>query len=250
MANVAVQPRVINVNPYRNTPLLVKTKISSRLEPVDVKSTTILFHNSTAQVSLPISQWCIEGFQAWHHLDPTPFIDFIPRGECLISPIIDVDCKVNWLMPRDSYTSPPCTLLIPHCLGSDIVDNLPTVQHGDLWASVPFKPLLHQEEWITSTSERKQTEVGYYEVDENFIIVKIHHFCQFICSTCKRPCNQQPIVFLTGNRNLGPGKDDCVEARLQPYVCSPLYQIFDYRKVCILLTLGLFKISFLYWLVL
>ena len=130
------------------------------------------------------------------HTDVKNFLSHIPEDECLVAPIADYNC-IYKLFPG---TRNPLESL------SSI-----RVRHGNIYKNKPFE------------------ETNWFQVNDSYITIYTNTFSQFICTSCERICYGQGKAFVFGNLIKYPTLPPFSSVRL--YVCSPLYNIKDYRNV-------------------
>ena len=146
------------------------------------------------------------------HTDVQPFIHAIPEGECVIAPVVEYHAS----MKRLNATSSMFRIKVPHCLTKSEDLETVVVRHGNIHTNRKFKKL--------------PLPASFFEVDEKFITIFTSSFSQFICTSCNKTCYGQGKAFVFGNILQYPNKRPTASVRL--YVCSPLYQLEDYEKVC------------------
>ena len=154
----------------------------------------------------------LDGFISGHmHLDANPFLQFIPESECLVSPIVEY----IWSPSEGKESVPWFKIKIPHCVTK--YDDLKTikVRHGDIHKSLPFVEL--------------PTITCHFDVDTNHIIIYTQHFSQFICTSCRKLCQAEAKAFIFGS--ISPFQYKPIRSTLKLYLCSPLYNLLDYKMV-------------------
>ena len=73
------------------------------------------------------------GFILGHsHTNPTPFLDHIPKSECLVSRIVQYNC----LFARCSERL--FKIKVPHCVRNSMQFQQIRVRHGDIYKKLPF----------------------------------------------------------------------------------------------------------------
>ena len=148
------------------------------------------------------------------HTDVKPFFHAIPDEECVIAPV--VECHVT--IKRLNVAPSMFRIKIPHCLTKTKELETVVVRHGNINTKRKFKKL--------------PLPTSFFEVDEKFITIFTSSFSQFICTSCNKTCHGQGKAFVFGNILQYPDKRPTASVRL--YVCSPLYQLEDYEKVCLM----------------
>ena len=153
------------------------------------------------------------------HLDALLFSQIIPENECLIAPIVEINAYCDTDTPFKSR------IRIPHCLRNKSEYGYVTVRHGDIYKDKPFMPVPH----MSSLDFLDLLSVDEcYEIDEQYIYIFATSYSQFTCTTCKRKCDEDQIVFLSaGFTKVGNQR----RLEIKPFICSPLFDIWEYRKV-------------------
>ena len=137
------------------------------------------------------------------------FLSHIPEDECLVAPIAEYHCVYKYENQDQSKNS--FKIVIPHCFqGGNTLSSI-RVRHGDIYKSKPFQ------------------EIRSFRVSDSYITIYTSSFSQFICTSCERICYGQGKAFVFGNLMKYPTLQALSSVRL--YMCSPLYNIKDYRKV-------------------
>ena len=154
----------------------------------------------------------VEAFIYGHaHTGIQHFLSHVPEDECLVAPITEFHCLCkdkNQVKNED-----PFKIVVPHCvIGRNALSSI-RVRHGEIYKNKPFKimHLLHD------------------RVDNSYITIYTSSFSQFICTSCQRVCHGQGKAFVFGNLIKYPSLQPLSSVRL--YMCSPLYNIKDFRKV-------------------
>ena len=149
------------------------------------------------------------GFISGHaHTDPTPFLDHIPESECLVSPIVEYNCSFSYSCPIGLFK-----IKIPHCVENKKHFLHIRVWHGDIYKKIPF----HQRSTFT--------------VNAQYITIQTSTFSQFICTHagCQESCYGNPKAFIFGR--ITPLRYLPIYSALRIYMCSPLYDISDFKQV-------------------
>ena len=152
----------------------------------------------------------LHGFISGHaHTDLIPFLDHIPQSECLVSSIAEYNCAFT----RRIYNEEFFKIKVPHC-----VENLNQIHHiqvwhGDIYKRLPF------------SKYRK------YAVYDKYINIYTSHFSQFFCTVagCEERCHGNPKAFIFGR--ITPLRFPPIKSALRIYMCSPLYDITDFKRV-------------------
>ena len=148
----------------------------------------------------------LHGFISGHaHIDLTPFLDHIPESECLVSPIIEYN---------STFTSSQKGLFeikVPHCVRNRNQFQHIQVRHGDVYKKLPF------------FRHRK------CEIHDRYLTIYTSHFSQFICTVCSQSCHGNAKAFIFGR--ITPLRYPPIKSALRIYMCSPLYDILDFKRV-------------------
>ncbi len=161
------------------------------------------------------------------HTSPSAFLHIIPDSECLIGPIPEFHSTIhraNKLPPNTWYT-----IKIPHCIRKKDKLKYIRVRHGDIHKSSQFSLVPFH------TTDPKTIDANidsYYCTDTQYVTIHTRHFSQFICTTCEKICDGKAKAFLFGSHL--PVEVPFMITNVRVYVCSPLYEIEDYRKVIII----------------
>ena len=162
--------------------------------------------NSDVELVIPEGY---HGFVSSHaHTDITPFLRVIPESECLVSPIVEYN---------SSFKSYLFGIRVPHCVTDRKLFQHFRVWHGDICKNKPFK------------------RYEYFRTDDQYLTIFTNSFCQFFCtiSGCGERCHGSPVAFIFGG--ISPLRFPPVKAALRLYMCSPLYNIQDFKRVSLLL---------------
>ena len=130
----------------------------------------------------------------------------IPEDECLVAPIAEYHCVYK----NEGQDEDPFKIMIPHCIRNRDALSSVRVRHGDIYKNKPFQEIS-------------------FRVHESYITIFTNEFSQFICTSCERICYGQGKAFVFGNLIKYPSLQPLSSVRL--YLCSPLYNIKDFRKV-------------------
>ena len=147
------------------------------------------------------------GFISGHaHTDPTPFFKVIPKAECLVSPIVEYNCSFARNCSKQLFE-----IKVPHC-----VRNRKQIQHirvwrGDIHKKLPF------------------TKHTQYRVHDKHLTINTSRFSQFICTVCSESCHGNAKAFIFGR--ISPLRYLPIYSALRIYMCSPLYDIADFKRV-------------------
>ena len=152
----------------------------------------------------------VEAFVYGHtHTGIQHFLSHIPKDECLIAPIAEYQCVHK--DENRSKSKSPFKIMIPHCIRDKAALSSIRVRHGDIYKNKPFE------------------ETNWFQVNDSYITIYTNEFSQFICTSCQRICHGQGKAFVFGNLIKYPSLLPLSSVRL--YMCSPLYNIKEYRKV-------------------
>ena len=149
------------------------------------------------------------GFIFGHaHTDPTPFLNHIPATECLVSPIVEYNRSFTYCCPMGLFK-----IKLPHCVKNKKHFLHIRVRHGDIYQKTPFY------------------EKCTFTVDREFIIIQTSSFSQFICTVagCQESCYGNPKAFIFGH--ITPLRYLTIYSAVRIYMCSPLYDITDFKQV-------------------
>ena len=179
-----------------------------------------------SDVSLNIPEGARGLFTMRVHTNPARFLSVIPDDECIVSPQVEVELTK---LPDeyDDIKQPLFQLKIPHSLGVRAEHRAIRVRRGNV---------LHEEivyEDISPWTERtcNDGESCSYKVDDKFITIFTQKFSTFICTSCKKTCQETVMIFLLGyleQRYIEP-PDTLV--KVKAFICSDLHGIGDYREV-------------------
>ena len=176
---------------------------------IGVCGNSAVLQGPNSDVKLYIPQR-LHGFVSGHiHTDPTPFLQFIPESECLVSPIVEY----NWNAFQNKLNDDVCyKIVVPHCIRNSCDLQSIKVRHGDIHKNLPF------------------LESSHFDVHEKQIDIYAKHFSQFICTSCKQVCQAEAEIFVFGS--ITPLLHPPVSAAVRLYISSTLYETRDLNKVC------------------
>ena len=147
------------------------------------------------------------GFISGHaHTDPIPFLKAIPKTECLVSPIVEYDCTFTSKCRKRLFE-----IKVPHCVRNRKQFQHIRVWHGDIRKKSPF------------------TKHTNYRVHDQHLTIYTSHFSQFICTVCSQSCHGNAKAFIFGR--ITPLRYHPIKSALRIYMCSPLYDITDFKRV-------------------
>ena len=155
------------------------------------------------------------------HSEFSQFRDIIPENECMIGPVVEL-----YLQHQSEVHSrrKKYIIKIPHYLETKDQLSSIKVRCGDVNKGIPFIELRRK---FTSCDV-----MPYYEVDSTHIIISTDNFSQFICTDCgrKESCHNI-MVFAFGSIDQQEQKE-ISRVKVKVFLCSPLYKIGDFKKVC------------------
>ena len=155
-------------------------------------------------------------FSANLHLERAQFADIIPDSECLVAAIPEFHLFPEQTLPNDKFYQ----IKLEHCLKSVEERKWLIVRQGCKQTGQYF-------EKIPDFAEA--TKNGpFYKVDKQYIVIYTHHFTQFICTVCKKVCEQRARLFIFGSSK---HVNDSTLVAVRPYMCSSLYSLDIFRKV-------------------
>ena len=173
---------------------------------VDGKKAVLQGPYSAVELHIPEG---LHGFISGHaHTDPTPFLNVIPESECLVSPIVEYKCSFTKNSPEGLFE-----IKVPHCVRNRKQFQHIRVRHGDIYSNLPF------------------SAIASFSVDEDFITIITSRFSQYICTAdgCRESCTGNAKAFIFGR--ITPLRYPPIKSALRIYMCSPLYNIIDFKRV-------------------
>ena len=175
-----------------------------------------------SDVSLHIPEGSLGLFTLRVHTDHTRFSGVIPDGECIISPLVEVEHK----MLSDEATEqglPLYFIRIPHQLTNTTGCKVVRIRKVDkIGNEISFEEL---QEWTGTGNENNM-----YEIDRKFITIFTTKFSTFICTSCQNSCQATVMLFLLGYLEPRQEADDTL-TQIKSFLCSDLYRINDFREV-------------------
>ena len=151
----------------------------------------------------------LHGFISGHaHTDPAPFLDHIPESECLVSPIVEYNCTLTKRIYNKDFQ-----IKILHCVKNLDQFRYIKVWHGNIYEKVSF------------------FKYHKYKVHDKYLNINTLYFSQFFCTVagCQERCHGNPKVFVFGR--ITPLRYPPIKSSLRIYMCSPLYDIADFKRV-------------------
>ena len=165
---------------------------------------------SNALLYIPKS---LQAFVYGHiHTNHGPFLQEIPEDHCLVAPIVEYHYEATKHLSNKNVIF---KIKVPHCVTRKEDLKFIQVQHGNIHNGVAFTQL--------------PTFNSYFKVGENYITIYTRQFSQFICTSCQDVCHGQARAFMFGKVTPRTTLDPTTSLRL--YMCSPLHNIRDYKKV-------------------
>ena len=162
----------------------------------------------------------VEAFVYGHaHTGIQHFLPHIAEDECLVAPIAEFHCVYK--NEKLDQSKNPFKITIPHCVSDRDALSSIRVTHGDIYKNKPFQ------------------EINWFQVDDSYITIYTSSFSQFICTSCQRICYGHGKAFVFGNLIKYPSLQPLSSVRL--YLCSPLYNIKDFRKVIALIIKHIYR---------
>ena len=186
------------------------------------KGESITLYAPDSDVSLEVAEGVKSGIEQRIHTDLTRFPDLIPPDECFVSPIVELLSKEQSVLLKQGQFK--YRIKIPHCLRTQQQLSTVKVRCGDVKKKQPFQEVL--------SGNENAREGAWFDVDVNYIMITTNHFSVFVCSSCgDKSCNDSLVAFLFGSLNTFE-EDRETYAQVKAFLCSTLYDIVDYRKVC------------------
>ena len=157
------------------------------------------------------------------HTDHSRFIKAIPPDECIVAPMVEFHDHPIPMAPIHQPTKPQYIVRIPHCVPDESDWEYIWVRSGDIHGDNIFTDIEKYKE--------KGNQETYYKIDEEFITIYTTHFTNY-CVSCKRSfCSNLASCLLFGSVRVNYKAETL--AMVQPFFCSLLYNIQDYREVSI-----------------
>ena len=175
-----------------------------------------------SDVSLHIPKGSLGLFTLMVHTDHTRFPGVIPDGECIISPLVEVEHKK--LSDEATEKELPLHFIrIPHKLKN--TSGYQTVRVRKV--NKIGNEILYEE-----LQEFSETANGsnVYEIDKKFITIFTTKFSSFICTSCQNSCQATVMLFLLGYLEPRQEANDTL-TQIKSFICSDLYRIKDFREV-------------------
>ncbi len=174
---------------------------------------------SSVQITIPdnLHGW----LKGYVELDPADYIDRIPDNECIIAPLpvfTYIDSKLKTFCVVNEV--PKFKITLKHTVKNKRDLEFIRVCHGDINTGMPFNKIPRKND--------ARNDI-YWEADTEYITITTTHFSQFICTTCKRNCDDKMQLFLSGD--IKNRSSNLTEAETKVFLCPSLYTIIDYRNV-------------------
>ena len=185
------------------------------LPPDGAKSCAILDPSPSVNLQIPDTTGT-SYFSANIHLDRSLFAEVIPDNECLVAAIPEFHSFPEKTLPTNKFYK----IRLEHCLKSAEERRWLVVRYGCLKTGQKFEEILH---FPQSTGD-----AAFYEVDERYVTIYTHHFTEFICTVCKKSCEQRARMFIFGSLKQ---MNNSTHVTIRPYMCSSLYSTEIFRKV-------------------
>ena len=171
-----------------------------------------VLQSKASDVLLYISKGLQAFVYGYIHTDTGSFLQEIPEDHCLVAPIVEYHYEAtNDVTNKKLFFR----IKVPHCVSQK--DDLKSIQvkHGDIHKGVTFT--------------RLPISSSYFQVDEKYVTIYTRHFSQFICTSCNKICKGRGKAFMFGR--VMPLQTIPSVAALRLFLCSPLLDITDYKKV-------------------
>ena len=155
------------------------------------------------------------------HTDITRFPGVIPDGECIISPLVEVEHKKL----SDKVTEqelPLYFIRIPHKLKTTGYQAVRVRKVDKIGNEISFEEL---QQWTETAHEN-----NVYEIDRKFMTIFTTKFSTFICTSCQNSCQATVMLFLLGYLEPRQEVSDTL-TQIKSFICSDLYRIKDFREV-------------------
>ena len=185
------------------------------LPPEGSKSCVILDPSPSVNLQIPDATET-RYFSANIHLDRSLFAEVIPDNECLAAAIPEFHSFPEKTLAADQFYQ----IKLEHCLKSAEERKWLVVRQGCVQTGQKFEEIPHFPQATRDTA--------FYEVDEQYITIYSHHFTEFICTVCKKVCEQRARMFIFGSLK---HVNDSTNVTVRPYICSSLYSTDIFRKV-------------------
>ena len=152
------------------------------------------------------------------HTSPSEFVGAIPEEECIIAPMTEYHYYP--FSEKEKLKNHNFIINIPHCLPEKSKQEFLKVRYSDANTGEKFIEVARYHKNIKQDM--------FYMVDKNFINIHTPHFTKFCPSCGQQYCCETAMVFLFGN--IQPS-NLLSTVTFQPFLCSFLYNIEDYRRV-------------------
>ncbi len=171
-----------------------------------------------SDVRIEISKGEYGTLQGYVECDPTEYLDHIPDDECLVAPIADF--TFSPFKAKRSNNAGEMKIHLKHTIKNEEDIKYLRVRKGNIHKGDSFEIIPHK-----SSAAGSKT---YWEADTNGLTITARHCTQFLCTSCKKNCDNNLQAFVTGAIK-GPDESKFAEVRL--FLCPSLYHIEDYKSV-------------------
>ena len=183
---------------------------------------TVTLRAEKSDVSLRVPEGVYAVLQGCVHTDHSRFVHAIPREECIIAPMVEFHAFPS-LVPEEFKPKQLYTIKIPHCVRDRRDWKYIRVRSGDIHGDNVFTD-------IEKYDGKKCSGDSFYVIDKHFITITTTHFTDFTCTQCKNSCCPNlAMLFLFGSIKHSAQRKSLLE--VQPFLCSFLYGIKDYKEV-------------------
>ena len=155
-------------------------------------------------------------FSANIHLSRSLFTGVIPENECLVAAIPEFHSFPEKTLPADKFYK----IRLEHCLKSAEERKWLVVRQGCAKTGQKFEEICH--------FPQATGDAAFFDVDECYVTIYTHHFTEFICTVCKKVCEQRARMFIFGSLKQ---VNQSTQVTVRPYMCSSLYSTDIFRKV-------------------
>ena len=182
----------------------------------------VTLQDEKSDVSLKVPDGVHAVLQGCVHTDHSRFVHAIPREECIVSPMVEFHL-LSSLVPEETEPKHQYTIRIPHCVPEEAHWKYIKVRSGDIHGDSEFTEI--------KRFDGKKIQGTCYQIDKRFITITTTHFTDFTCTLCENSCCPNlAMLFLFGSIKHNVQRKTQLE--IQPFLCSFLYIITDYREVC------------------
>ena len=158
------------------------------------------------------------------HTDHSRFVKAILPDECIVAPMVEFHDHPIPTAPIHQTTKPQYIVRIPHCVPDESDWQYIRLRSGDIHGDNIFTD-------IEKYKENGDQEI-YYKMDKEFITILTTHFTNYTCTACKKSfCSSLASCLVFGS--IEPYSEEENLAVVQPFFCSLLYNVQDYKEVSI-----------------